>query len=729
MSRIAGKRERVEQLSRLGFNVPKMLRIPAGTVLDATWLARMEQVRNGDPLMTVRSYHPMDEIRYTQGPFYPERPAGEAISLARATLREWNVLWQEAIPVEKTVLCGDILVLQDGSGWIEAARGPGFRVRDIHEAGKVPDHLRVALSFTDDTHTGDPDIDLVIQTAREAAKRIRHPNGVVFEFNVQENPVGIKRERLLFWEWRPVVSSRKKAIGKYEFPAVIEDSRIWCFGKGTLSALVELPGPGTVGSKGSNLLLMSSIGVPVPSGFVIPISICQSIAAAQKVPETVRTQIAELLKKEVIRNGDLPLFSVRSSPSVSLPGLLKTVINVGLNGELLREIAQTWLLEARRMLIEGFLSSFTAASSSLTEGDVREIIEPEREETADPIEWLNKAKGLLAERGVIIPNSMDEQLISALLGVVQSAQAIFAQREGFDKASMAVIVQRMVFGIADNRSGTGVIFTRNPNTGDSNPIVEFLPQAQGPEIVSGQRTPVGLSDLRVIDPQIPIELIRWAKEIERRFGDMQEIEFTVDSGQLWFLQTRSGTRSDVAAVRIAYTLFQEGVIDERTARRLLGDIELSDVMQQCIISSARPIAQGVSASLGVAIGKAAFLKPGKPLETGPIILIIDHFAKGLELLEKVTGIIALHGGTTSHGVVLARSLGIPVIVRVPDSSIHNNCVNLGHHMLSEGELITIDGFSGQIFMGALQVEERPVPGLNTEILQWWGTERGERGQA
>ena len=127
MAPVAEKRERVEQLQRLGFNVPRMLLIPAGTTLDANWLEKMEAVRNGDALMTVRSYHPTDEIKYTQGPFYPEQPAKEALALAVETLRDWNVLWQEAIPARETILCGDILVSFNGNGWLDAARGPGFR--------------------------------------------------------------------------------------------------------------------------------------------------------------------------------------------------------------------------------------------------------------------------------------------------------------------------------------------------------------------------------------------------------------------------------------------------------------------------------------------------------------------------------------------------------------------------------------------------------------------------
>jgi len=241
-------------------------------------------------------------------------------------------------------------------------------------------------------------------------------------------------------------------------------------------------------------------------------------------------------------------------------------------------------------------------------------------------------------------------------------------------------------------------------------------------VVSGRRSPHGISEINAISPTLTEHLLASAELLERHFGDMQEVEFTIQSGQLWLLQSRPGARSRVAAIKIAHDLFREGTLDAAGAQRLTAGMCASDVTQTYIRTLQRPFVSGTGASSGAAVGRVQASERLVPAREGTI-LVIDHFDQGDDLSEVngTNGIVALRGGVTSHAVVLARSLGIPVVVGVPNSAIREEGAVLGGIHLHNGSWLSIDGSSGAIFRGRLEISSKPAPGLTPDVVEWFRT--------
>jgi pyruvate, orthophosphate dikinase len=707
------KRDRVEQLKKLGFNVPRMLRIPAGSTLDAMWFRRMDSVRQGDHLVTVRSYHPTDELHRTDLPRLLGGEIPAAIELVQRLVPTFHVLWQEWIPVEGTLLCGNILLEPDGGGYIEAARGE-YEVRAVNEL-RVPERDRLTIRFNPDTITlNEPDLDHLLAVSRRAARLLRQDTGIVIEFNVQAAPVGEARDRLIFWEWRPMVM-RRKPLRRRRFPALRELGDILTFGGPEGTGVDDRNLVGAIGNKALHLLRMAALGMKVPPGFVIPITVCREIARTGEIPPSVHIAFQSLRERtKASLGGRVPaLWSIRSSPTVSLPGLLHTVLNVGIDAEALSSI-QELPLETQRSIVAEYILSYAGAMRVLSEQQVERILtraEADRQTMHGKVRAWREA---LRELDLALPVLVDEQIDAAILAVVRSASEVFAAHTNMEGAATAVVVQRMVFGNWNERSGTGVMHSRNPLVPGDEPVVEFVPVAQGPQLVSGRRTP----GTRVSIPggaDLHRELVAAARKLESAFHDMQEIEFTIQSGELWLLQSRRGERSPSAAVYIAHALMQEGVIDQDAALSMLDDIDVRELLPEIVLTDTEPIARGRSASAGVAIGR---LVTPSTAGVGPDqILFVRRVDDVPHLVEAASGIVSLQGGTTSHGAVLARSYDVPVVVAVEPGELVPDGFLLDGHLVRVGEWVTIDGTRGLVFLGVQEIGKTATSVLDRELIE------------
>lgn len=708
------KRERVEQLRRLGFNVPRMLRIPAGTVLDQSWFRRMEAVRRGDERVTVRSYHPTDELHQTDLPRMLGGEVPEALDLVQRLVPLYHVLWQEWIPVKGTLYCGNIMLERDGGGYIEGARGE-YEVRAVTGL-KVPEEHRVTIRVTFATVLEDQDLGRLLGEARRAARLLRLTTGVVIEFNIQNTPVGEAGDRLIFWEWRPMVM-RRKPNRRRRFPVLREFSEILAIGGPQRTDTDDRGLVGAVGNKAAQLLQMAALGMKVPPGFVIPITLCLEIARSGQIPAAVRAAFQNLRARTANTvDHRLPsLWSVRSSPTVSLPGLLHTVLNVGIDAESLTRM-MTLPLETQRSIVSEYVLSYANAKHVISEQEVERVLSDSSVAHQTMHGRLSAWRDILREYGLALPLLADEQIDSAILAVIRSAAEVFSAHTNMEGAATAVIVQQMVFGNTNENSGTGVMHSRNPLVPSSDPVVEFVPVAQGPELVSGRRNPVDRIDLPGGD-RLFSELVTAARKLESAFRDMQEIEFTIQSGDLWLLQSRRGERSAASGVQIAHALCAEGVIDEGSSDAMLADIDIRELLPEVASTEDSPIARGRSASAGAAIGRLATISAFA--EGSNQILFTRRVDDAPHLMERVSGIVSLQGGTTSHGAVLARSYEVPVIVSLESGEVTDEGFRIGDHLVRAGEWVTIDGTRGLVFLGVHDIVRSEASDLDKGLMDWF----------
>jgi pyruvate,orthophosphate dikinase len=512
-----------------------------------------------------------------------------------------------------------------------------------------------------------------------------------------------------------------------------------------------------LGGKGAGLAEMANAGLPVPPGFTITTEACVDyFAAGETLPdglwEDILEAVAELERTTGKRFGDTAsplLVSVRSGAKFSMPGMMDTVLNLGLNPDTRDGLIKLtgnprfgW--DAYRRFIQMFGRIVLDVDGTLFE----------------PI--LDKAKH---ERGVAADTDLDAQALQevadAYLDLVRAktgrdfpvdsleqldlaTRAVFASWYGrrahdyreFNKIShdlgTAVNVVAMVFGNLGADSGTGVAFTRDPNTGEKALYGEYLTNAQGEDVVAGIRTPSPISALRDELPEVYAEFERIADRLERHYRDVQDMEFTIERGRLYMLQTRSAKRTAPAAVRVAVEMVGEGIL---TREEALGRVEPAQVVQLLLPrfdeaakagAADRLLATGLNASPGAATGKAVF-EPDRAVEAArsgdPIILVrIETSPDDVHGMLVARGVLTARGGATSHAAVVARSLGLPCVAGVEalDIDYAARTMRVGGNTIREGDTISIDGTTGQVYLGSLATidpnfaEERFLPAL----LEW-----------
>jgi pyruvate, orthophosphate dikinase len=483
-----------------------------------------------------------------------------------------------------------------------------------------------------------------------------------------------------------------------------------------------------LGGKGIGLAEMTQLGVPVPAGFTITTDASRAFMASggevDGLDEEVEEHIARLEEQTGKRFGDPKdplLVSVRSGAAISMPGMMDTILNVGLNDESVAGLARStgneeFARDCYRRLIQMF-------------GETVDGIPHESFNVDDSVERAREVYEGDTGRG--FPQDAREQLRRAINAVFDSwnsprAQVYRRTYEIPDDIGTAVNVVQMVFGNKGEDSATGVAFTRNPRTGEQGVFGEYLVNAQGEDVVAGVRTPQPLETLHEELPEAFDQLLETMGALERHYRDMQDIEFTVDDGRLYLLQTRTGKREMRAALKIAVDMSREGLISREEAINRIEAKRLDELLHPMLDPSAEfeIAARGLNASSGAASGKVVLdadtaEERGKAGES-VILVRWETTPDDIHGIIHSKGILTAHGGMTSHAAVVARGMGVPAVVGTDSLEIDGGkkTVRLGGHKLREGDVVTIDGGTGRIIVGEVPLVP---PAINEDletILEW-----------
>jgi pyruvate,orthophosphate dikinase len=497
-----------------------------------------------------------------------------------------------------------------------------------------------------------------------------------------------------------------------------------------------------LGGKGANLAEMTTIGLPVPPGFTITTDVCRDYMRRGRLPDDLMDEVRDKLKVVEQRVGkrfgdpqNPLLVSVRSGAKFSMPGMMDTILNLGLNDETTQGMIRLtknprFVYDAYRRFIMMFGDVVMDVPKKRFEERFSELkarlgVTQDTEVPADALQSLvEEFKQIVREHGKEFPQDPWVQLEMAIEAVFRSwnneRAVVYREREKIPHdLGTACNVQAMVFGNMGDDSGTGVAFTRDPATGEKVLYGEFLPNAQGEDVVAGIRTPLPLSALRERMPERYQQFLEIADRLERHYRDMMDLEFTIEQGKLWMLQCRVGKRTGRAAVKIAVDMVHEGLIGRDEAVLRVSPSHLDQVLhphldERALATGEYPlIAQGLGASPGAASGRAMFdarraIEHGK---TEPVILVRPETNPddvGGMLASK--GILTARGGITSHAAVVARGFGIPCVVGCEAISVdEENALftvetETGTLTVREGDYISIDGNTGKVYLGNVPTE-------------------------
>ena len=496
-----------------------------------------------------------------------------------------------------------------------------------------------------------------------------------------------------------------------------------------------------LGGKGANLAEMTNIGLPVPPGFIISTDACRVWMETGEEPEGLAAEVAEHLTsleqamgKKLGQADDPLLVAVRSGAATSMPGMMETVLNVGLNDESVEGLANSagddrFAWDSYRRLLQMFGATVLGVEASVF-GDALDELKRERgveqdpELTADDLRTLVESyKSLVQEHaGRPFPQEPAEQLDLAIRAVFDSwntdrARLYRRQERIPDDLGTAVNVVAMVFGNRGPGSGTGVAFTRDPATGDQGVYGDYLENAQGEDVVAGIRNTLSIADLEGIDKASYDDLLAIMEKLEKHYRDMCDIEFTIEGGKLWMLQTRVGKRTPEAAFRIARHMVAEGLIDQDEALQRVTGAQLAQLMFPRFDEDAERdlLATGMGASPGAAVGKVVF-DSATAVEwaaRGEDVILVrkETNPDDLEGMVCSRGVLTSRGGKTSHAAVVARGMGRTCVCGAEaldvDASAKKVAVRDGR-ALSEGDVISIDGTTGQVFVGEVPVSDSLV---------------------
>lgn len=508
-----------------------------------------------------------------------------------------------------------------------------------------------------------------------------------------------------------------------------------------------------LGGKGANLAEMTRLGLPVPPGFTVTTEACtRYYEDGETIAPEIVEQIHEYMKKleEVTgkKFGDPNnplLVSVRSGARVSMPGMMDTILNLGLNDETVEGLARAtnnerFAYDSYRRFIQMFSDVVMGIDKNKFEAILDEIKEKrgakfDTDLTAEDLkEVVKRFKELYKqEKGVDFPQDPQEQLLEAVKAVFRSwnnPRAIVYRRLNDIPSDWgtAVNVQSMVFGNMGNDSGTGVAFTRNPATGEKALFGEFLMNAQGEDVVAGIRTPQPISTLKETMPEVYNQFVEIAEKLEKHYKDMQDIEFTIERGKLYMLQTRNGKRTAQAAIKIAVDLVREGLIDEKTAVLRVDPKQLDQLLHPTFepeaLKAAKPVAKGLPASPGAASGKVYFTagEAVAAAKSGEKVILVrtETSPDDIEGMASAEGILTTRGGMTSHAAVVARGMGTPCVVGCGDARIDEQAkvMRIGDIVVREGDYISIDGSTGNVYIGEIKTVTPEISGDFAVLMGW-----------
>lgn len=512
-----------------------------------------------------------------------------------------------------------------------------------------------------------------------------------------------------------------------------------------------------LGGKGANLAEMTNIGLPVPQGFTVTTEACnQYYQDGEVISEEIQTQIFEKLAQLEMTSGkkfgdkENPLLvSVRSGARASMPGMMDTVLNLGLNDEVAEGFAQKsgnprFIYDSYRRFIQMFADVVKGYPKSsferlLDKIKVEKGVTYDTELTAeDMIEVTNKFKIVYKElSNVDFPQNPKEQLMEAVGAVFRSwnneRANIYRRMNDIPYSwGTAVNVQEMVYGNRGDNCGTGVAFTRNPATGENKLYGEYLINAQGEDVVAGIRTPESIETLATVMPEVYQEFDRVAHILEDHYRDMQDMEFTIENGKLYMLQTRNGKRTASAAIKIAVDLVNEGKISKdeailRVEPKSLDQL-LHPMFQPETLNQATPIATGLAASPGAAAGKIYFTaeEVSAASKKDPTILVrLETSPEDIQGMNDAQGILTIRGGMTSHAAVVARGMGRCCVSGCGELTIDEEKKTITTkegYVLKEGDFISLDGSTGAVYKGKLETVEPEISG-DFETFMTWVDER------
>ena len=495
-----------------------------------------------------------------------------------------------------------------------------------------------------------------------------------------------------------------------------------------------------LGGKGANLAEMTRLGLPVPPGFTISTEACREFLVAGVEPAALRVEVTMALRRledalgKRLGDSDDPLLvSVRSGAKFSMPGMMETVLNVGLNDSSVHGLIRVssnerFAWDSYRRLIQMFGKTVLDIegeifADALQAANEKAGVTTEVDLTADQLKEVVEAfKAIIREHsGRDFPQDPREQLDLATRAVFNSWNTsrarLYRRRERIsDDLGTAVNICSMVFGNLGETSGTGVAFTRDPASGKPGAYGDYLPNAQGEDVVAGIRNTFSLEELNRTDPTSFNELMKIMRKLETHYRDLCDIEFTVEKGKLWMLQTRVGKRTAAAAFRIATQLVDESLITMDEALIRVNGSQLAQLMfpQFDPATASKVVATGMAASPGAAVGKAVFDSATaiKWAERGERVVLVRRETNpdDLEGMIAATGILTARGGKTSHAAVVARGMGKTCVCGADaiDVSHADRTATIGDLVIKEGDMISIDGSTGNVYLGELAVVPSPV---------------------
>lgn len=507
------------------------------------------------------------------------------------------------------------------------------------------------------------------------------------------------------------------------------------------------------GGKGANLAEMTKLGMPVPQGFIITTEACTKYyddgeVINQEVVEQIFDKLAAVEKQAGKKFGDKGnpfLVSVRSGSRASMPGMMDTILNLGLNDISVEGLAELtgnprFAYDCYRRFIQMYSDVVIGVGKSEFEKIIgalkfRENIKMDTDLTAANLkELINEFKAYFrSNQGFEFPQDPKEQLIGAVKAVFRSwnnPRAIVYRRMNDIPSSWgtAVTIQSMVFGNMGDTSGTGVAFTRNPSTGEKKLYGEYLMNAQGEDVVAGIRTPLSIDTLAETNKAVYDQFVSIANTLEKHYKDMQDMEFTIERGNLYMLQTRNGKRTAKSAIRIACELVSEGMIDKKQALLKIEPKQLDALLHPTFSASAlnkaTPITIGLPASPGAACGKIAFTaeEAVKRAAAGEKIILVrqETSPEDIEGMNVSQGIMTARGGMTSHAAVVARGMGACCVAGCSEISVdEEECILLinGVKYTSE-DYLSLDGSTGKVYAERIETEKPTLSGEFATIMQW-----------
>jgi pyruvate, orthophosphate dikinase len=539
---------------------------------------------------------------------------------------------------------------------------------------------------------------------------------------------------------------------------------VYSFGGGTSDGDGKMRD--TLGGKGAGLAEMSRAGVPVPPGFTISTEVCNLFFEnGNKVPQEVDDQIHSALHKLESQMGkklgdpaDPLLLSVRSGAKFSMPGMMNTILNLGLNDETTEGLAKkTGNARFAYDCYRRFIQMFGEVSLGIDMEKFDHAFDERKKKVKAKLDTDLRAEDLKAiideykkivkkETGKPFPQDALQQLLMSRDAVFNSwntPKAIYYRRMEKipDSIGTAANVQAMVFGNMGETSGTGVGFTRNPSTGEKVFYGEFLVNAQGEDVVAGIRTPQPIAELEKVMPEAYAQLREITSNLEKHYRDVQDFEFTIEDGKLYMLQTRNGKRTGPAAVRIAVDMVEEGLISKSEAIARVAPTQLDQLLHPVLDPADRKkltkIATASAASPGAAVGRAAFSSEDavELAAKGPVILVRKETTPDdIHGMDVSKGILTAVGGLTSHAAVVARGMGRPCVVGASSIEVNERTKQAtvtteGKKLVvKEGEWISLDGSTGEVYLGQCKTNEPdPKSHYFAAFMEWADEFRGNFG--